>query len=156
MGMVVIAVVVAGLLGVLLALLKKQMTQTEREHLLRKPLAGKQMRLVLKVLKTVFGVLAWAALLGAGIGLGAEAIHWLETGTWTVGKTLGEAWPALAEGVAAMKWTGPQRVALWVVAQSLNLVCAALALVFSLLGILVVRLSGLLGVAKSPQQRFYS
>ena len=141
MGMVVIAVVVAGLLGILLALLKKQMTQTEREHLLRKPLAGEQMRLVLKALKTVFGVLAWAALLGAGIGLGAEAIHWLETGTWVVGHTLGEAWPALAESVAAMKWTGGQHAALWVVAQSLNLVCAALALVFSLLGFLVVKLS---------------
>ena len=99
------------------------------------------MRLVLKALKTAFGVLAWAALLGAGIGLGAEAIHWLETGTWVVGHTLGEAWPALAESVAAMKWTGGQHAALWVVDQSLNLVCAALALVFSLLGFLVVKLS---------------
>ena len=138
MGMVVIALLVAGLLGVLLALLKRaDDTRTvEREHLV-----GKQMRLVLKALKTAFGVLAWAALLGAGIGLGAEAIHWLETGTWVVGKTLGEAWPALAESVAAMKWTGPQPVALWVVAQSLNLVYAALAVVFSLLGFLVVKLS---------------
>jgi hypothetical protein len=143
MGMVVLAVIVAGLLGVLLALLKRadDAREAEREHLLRKLLAGKQMRLVLKALKTAFGVLAWAALLGAGIGLGAEAIHWLETGTWAVGKTLGESWPALDESVAAMKWTGPQRVALWVVAQSLNLVCAALALVFSLLGFLVVKLS---------------
>jgi len=140
MGMVVIAVLVAGLLGVLLALLKRadDARKAEREHPLRKPLAGKQ---VLKALKIAFGVLAWAALLGAGIGLGAEAIHWLETGTWAVGKTLGEAWPALAESVAAMNWTGPQRVALWVVAQSLNLVYAALALVFSLLGFLVVKLS---------------
>ena len=138
MGMVVIAVLVAGLLGVLLALLKRADAprKAEREHL-----AGKQMRLVLKALKTAFGVLAWAALLGAGIGLGAEAIHWLETGTWVVGKTLGEAWPALAESVAAMKWTSPQPVALWVVAQSLNLVYAALAVVFSLLGFLVVKLS---------------
>jgi len=138
MGMVVIAVLVAGLLGVLLALLKRadDGRKAEIEHL-----AGKQMRLVLKALKTAFGVLAWAALLGAGIGLGAEAIHWLETGTWVVGKTLGEAWPALAESVAAMKWTGPQPVALWVVAQSLNLVYAALAVVFSLLGFLVVKLS---------------
>ena len=138
MGMVVIALLVAGLLGVLLALLKRadDARKAEREHL-----AGKQMRLVLKALKTAFGVLAWAALLGAGIGLGAEAIHWLETGTWAVGKTLGEAWPALAESVAAMKWTGPQPVALWVVAQSLNLVYAALAVVFSLLGFLVVKLS---------------
>ena len=146
MGMVVIAVIVAGLLGVLLALLKRAILpspadwedarKAEREHL-----AGKQMRLVLKALKTAFGVLAWAALLGAGIGLGAEAIHWLETGTWVAGKTLGEAWPALAESVAAMKWTGPQPVALWVVAQSLNLVYAALAVVFSLLGFLVVKLS---------------
>src|SRR5262249_18934946 len=139
MGMVVIAVLVAGLLGVLLALLKRADAprKAEREHL-----AGKQMRrLVLKALKTAFGVLAWAALLGAGIGLGAEAPHWLETGTWVVGKTLGEAWPALAESVAAMKWTGPQPVALWVVAQSLNLVYAALAVVFSLLGFLVVKLS---------------
>ena len=98
-------------------------------------LAGKQMRLVLKVLKTAFSVLAWAALLGAGIGLGAEAIHWLETGTWAVGKTLGEAWPALAESVAG------QPVALWVVSQSLNLVYAALALVFLLLWFLVLELS---------------
>ena len=91
MGMVVIAVIVAGLLGVLLALLKRadDARKAEREHL-----AGKQMRLVLKALKIAFGVLAWAALLGAGIGLGTEAIHWLETGTWVGGKTLGEAWPA--------------------------------------------------------------
>ena len=138
MGMVVVAVLVAGLLGVLLALLKRadDARKAEREHL-----AGEQMRLVLKALKTTFGVLAWAALLGAGIGLGAEAIHWLQTDTWAVGKTLGEAWPALAESVAAMNWTGPQRVALWVVAQSLNLVYGALALVFSLLGFLVVKLS---------------
>ena len=98
-------------------------------------LAGKQMRLVLKVLKTAFSVLAWAALLGAGIGLGAEAIHWLETGTWVAGKTLGQAWPALAERVAGMNWTE------WVVAQSLNLVYAALALVFLLLWFLVLELS---------------
>src|SRR5262249_83210 len=99
------------------------------------------MRLVLKPLKTASSVLAWAALLGAGIGLGAEAIHWLETGTWAVGKTLGQAWPALGESVAAMKWTGAQPVALWVVSQSLNLVYAALALVFLLLWFLVVELS---------------
>jgi hypothetical protein len=45
MGMVVIAVIVAGLLGVLLALLKRADAprKAEREHL-----AGKQMRLVLK------------------------------------------------------------------------------------------------------------
>src|SRR5215813_3106421 len=97
------------------------------------------MRLVLKALKTTFGVLAWAALLGAGIGLGAEATHWLETGTWVVGKTLGEAWPALAESVAAMKWTGAQPVALWVVSQSLNLVYAALAVVFFALHLVVKR-----------------
>ena len=99
------------------------------------------MRLVLRALKTAFNVLAWAALLGTGIGLGAEAIHWLETGTWAVGKTLGEAWPALAESVAAMKWTGAQPVALWVVAQSLNLVYAALAVVCLLLWFLFVKLS---------------
>ena len=147
--MVVIAVLVAGLLGVLLALLKRADAprKAEREHLLRKPLAGKQ---VLKALKTALSVLALAALLGAGIGLGAEAIHWLETGTWAVGKTLGEAWPALAESVAAMKWTGPQPVALWVVAQSLNLVYAALALVFSLLGFLVVKLSEESGQGNGP------
>ena len=99
------------------------------------------MRLVLKALKAAFSVLALAALLGVGIGLGAEVIHWLETGTWAVGKTLGEAWPALAERVAAMQWTGVQRVALWVVAQSLNLVYAALAVVYLLLWFLVVELS---------------
>src|SRR5215831_10707674 len=98
------------------------------------------MRLVLKALKEVLSVLAWAALLGAGIGLGATFIHWLETGTWAVGKTLGEAWPALAESVAAMKWTGAQPVALWVVSQSLNLVYSALALVFLLLWFLVLEL----------------
>lgn len=138
MGMVVIAVLVAGLLGVLLALLQRADDARKAE---RESLAGKQMRLVLKALKIAFSALAWAALLGAGIGLGAEAIHWLETGTWAVGKTLGEAWPALAESVATMKWTGAQPIALWVVAQSLNLVYAALALVFSLLGFLVVKLS---------------
>ena len=140
MGMVVIAVLVAGLLGVLLALLKRADDARKAERG-RKPLAGNQMRRVLKALKIAFGVLAWAALLSAAIGLGAEAIHWHETGTWAVRKTLGEAWPALAESVAAMKWTGAQPVALWVVDQSLNLVCAALALVFSLLGFLIVKLS---------------
>ena len=101
MGMVVIALLVAGLLGVLLALLKRADAprKAEREHL-----AGKQMRLVLKALKAAFSVRALAALLGAGIGFGAEVTHWLETGTWAVGKTLGEAWPALAERVAAMQW----------------------------------------------------
>jgi hypothetical protein len=99
------------------------------------------MRLVLKALKTALSVLALAALLGAGIGLGAEAIHWLETGTWAVGKTLAEAWPALAESVAAMKWAGAQRVALWVVAQSLNLVYAGLVVVCLLLWFLVVKLN---------------
>jgi hypothetical protein len=149
--MVVIAVLVAGLLGVLLVLLQRADDARKAERdLLRKPLAGKQMRLVLKTLKIAFGVLAWAALLGAGIGLGAEAIHWLETGTWAVGKTLGEAWPALAESVAAMKWTGAQPIALWVVAQSLNLVYAALALVFSLLGFLVVKLSEESGQGNGP------
>jgi len=93
------------------------------------------MKLVLKALKAAFSVLALAALLGAGIGLGAKVVHWLETGTWAVGKTLGEAWPALAESVAG------QPVALWVVSQSLNLVYAALALVFLLLWFLVVELS---------------
>ena len=44
--------------------------------------AGKQMRLVLKALKAAFSVRALAALLGAGIGFGAEVTHWLETGTW--------------------------------------------------------------------------
>ena len=34
--------------------------------------AGKQMRLVLKALKAAFSVRALAALLGAGIGFGAE------------------------------------------------------------------------------------
>ena len=67
--------------------------------------------------------------------------NWLETGTWAVGNTLGEAWPALAERVAAMQWTGVQRVALWVVVQSLNLVYAALAVVCLLLWFLVVELS---------------
>jgi uncharacterized membrane protein len=105
------------------------------------PLTGELMRLVLKALKAVLSVLAWAALLGAGIGLGAIFIHWLETGTWVAGKTLGEAWPALAETVAAMKWTGAQTVALWVVGQSLNLVYAALAVVCLLLWFLVVKLS---------------
>jgi len=38
-------------------------------------------------------------------------------------------------------WTGVQRVALWVVAQSLNLVYAALAVVYLLLWFLVVELS---------------
>jgi hypothetical protein len=86
-------------------------------------------------------VLALAALLGAAIGLGAEVIHWLETGTWAVGKTLAEAWPALAERVAAMKWTGAQHMALWVVAQSLTLVYAAFAVVCLLLWFVVVELS---------------
>lgn len=99
------------------------------------------MRLVLKALKAAFSVLSLAALLGAGIGLGAEVIHWLETGTWAVGKTLGEAWPALAERVAAMQWTGVQRVALWVAAQSLNLVYAALAVVCLLLWFLFAEIS---------------
>lgn len=99
------------------------------------------MRLVLKALKAAFSVLSLAALLGAGIGLGAEVIHWLETGTWAVGKTLGEAWPALAERVAAMQWTGVQRVALWVAAQSLNLVYAALAVVCLLLWFLFSEIS---------------
>ena len=93
------------------------------------------MRLFLKALREVLGVLALAALLGAGIGLGDIFIHWLETGTWVVGKTLGEAWPALAESVAG------QPVALWVVSQSLNLVYAALAVVCLLLWFLVVELS---------------
>jgi hypothetical protein len=95
--------------------------------------------LVLKALKEVLSVLAWAALLGAGIGSGAIFIHWLETGTWVAGKTLGEAWPALAETVAAMKWTGAQPIALWVVAQSLTLVYAALAVVFLLLSLVAER-----------------
>jgi hypothetical protein len=103
--------------------------------------AGKQTRLVLKALKAAFSVLALAALLGAGIGFGAEVTHWLETGTLAVGKTLGEAWPALAERVAAMQWTGVQRLALWVVVLSLNLVYAALAVVCLLLWFLVVELS---------------
>jgi hypothetical protein len=98
------------------------------------------MRLVLMALKTALSVLALAALLGAGIGLGGEAIHWLETGTWVVGNTLGGAWRALAESVAAMKWTGAQPIALWVVAQSLNLLYAAFAVVFLLLWFLVVKL----------------
>jgi hypothetical protein len=91
------------------------------------------MRLVLKALKEVLSVLAWAALLGAGLGLLATFIHWLETGTWEVGQTLADAWPASAERVAAMKWTGAQPIALWVVAQSLTLLYAALAVVFLLL-----------------------
>src|SRR5262249_37898720 len=95
--------------------------------------------IVLKALKEVPSVLALAALLGAGIGLGAIFIHWLETGTWVAGKTLGEAWPALAERVAAMKWTGAQPVPLWVVSQSLNLVYSALAVVFLLLHLVVKR-----------------
>ena len=99
---------------------------------------GKPMRLVLKGLKAAFSVLALGALLGAAIGLGAEVIHWLETGTWAVGKTLAEAWPALAERVAAMKWTGAQHMALWVVAQSLTLVYAAFAVVCLLLCFVVV------------------
>ena len=78
-------------------------------------------------------MLALAALLGAAIGLGASFSHWLETGTWVAGKTLGEAWPALAERVAAMKWTGAQPITLWLVAQSLTLNYAALAVVFLLL-----------------------
>jgi hypothetical protein len=41
----------------------------------------------------------------------------------------------------ALQWTGAQRVALWVVAQSLNLVYAALAVVCLLLWFLVVELS---------------
>src|SRR5215472_2986262 len=93
---------------------------------------GKPMRLVLKGLK---------AASSAAIGLGAEVIHWLETGTWAVGKTLAEAWPALAERVAAMKWTGAQHMALWVVAQSLTLVYAAFAVVCLLLWFVVVELS---------------
>jgi hypothetical protein len=77
---------------------------------------GKPMRLVLKGLKAAFSVLALAALLGAAIGLGAEVIHWLETGTWT----------------------GAQHMALWVVAQSLTLVYAAFAVVCLLLWFVVV------------------
>jgi hypothetical protein len=97
------------------------------------------MRLFLKALREVLGVLALAALLGAGIGLGDIFIHWLETGTWVAGNTLGEAWPALAERVAAMKWTGAQPIALWVVAQSLTLLYAALAVVFLLLVLVTER-----------------
>src|SRR5262249_61706970 len=128
MGMVVIAVLVAGLLGVLLALLKRADAprKAEREHLAEKQM---RMRLILKALKTVFGVLAWASLLGAGIGLGAEAIHWLETGTWVVGHTLGEAWPALAESVAAMNWTGGGNAAFWACGPVLDLVLAGLSFV---------------------------
>src|SRR5215831_16567094 len=96
------------------------------------------MRLV-QALKEVPSVLALAALLGAGIGLGGIFIHWLETGTWVAGKTLGETWPALAEKVAAMKWTGMQPIALWIVAQSLNLFYSALAVVFFLLDLVVNR-----------------
>jgi hypothetical protein len=94
------------------------------------------MRLVLKVLAAVLSVLSLAAFMGAALGLGAEVIHWIETGTWEVGKTLAEAWPTLAERVAAMKSTGAQ----WVVAKPLNLVYAALAVVFLLLWFLVVGL----------------
>jgi len=91
------------------------------------------MRLVLKVLAAVLSVLSLAAFMGAALGLGAEVIHWIETGTWEVGKTLAEAWPTLA----AMKWTAAQ----WVVAKPLNLVYAALAVVLALLWFLVVELS---------------
>src|SRR5262249_23147608 len=101
----------------------------------------KPLRLVLKGLKAAFSVLALAALLGAATGLGAEVIHWLETGTWVVGKTLAEAWPALAERVAAMKWTGAQHMALWVGAQSLTLVYAAFAAVCLLISFVVMELS---------------
>jgi hypothetical protein len=99
------------------------------------------MRLVLGALGAAFGVLALAAVIGAAIGLGAEGIHWIETGTWGVGKNLAEAWPALAERVAAMKWTGAQRFALCVVAQPLTLTYAALAVVCLLVWFLVVKLS---------------
>ena len=60
------------------------------------------MRLILKALGAVFGVLALAAFMGAAIGLGAEVIHWIETGTWEVGQTLADAWPALPERIAAL------------------------------------------------------
>ena len=43
------------------------------------------MKLFLKALKAAVSVLALASLLGAGIGLGAKVVHWLETGTWAVG-----------------------------------------------------------------------
>ena len=64
------------------------------------------MRLILKALGAAFGVLALAAFMGAAIGLGAEVIHWIETGTWEVGQTLADAWPALPERIAALKWAG--------------------------------------------------
>ena len=98
------------------------------------------MRLILKALGAVFGVLALAAFMGAAIGLGAEVIHWIETGTWEVGQTLADAWPALPERIAALKWAGAQRIALWVSGQSLTLVYAALAVVWLLLWFLVVEL----------------
>jgi hypothetical protein len=99
------------------------------------------MRLVLKRLGTVLSVLALAAFMGAALGLGAEAIHRIETGTWEAGKTLAEAWPALAARVTAMEWAGAQRIALWVLAQSLTLIYAGSAVVLLLLWYLVLELS---------------
>ena len=98
------------------------------------------MRFVLKRLGTVLNVLALAAFMGAALGLAVEVIHWIETGTWEVGKTLAEASPALAERVAAMKRAGAQPIALWVLAQSLTLIYAASAVVLLLVWYLVVEL----------------
>jgi hypothetical protein len=93
-------------------------------------------------LGTVLSVLALAAFMGAALGLGAEVIHWIETGTWQVGQTLAEASPTLAERATAMQWAGAQRIALWVLAQSLTLIYAASAVVLLLLWYLVVELRG--------------
>jgi len=90
-----------------------------------------------RFLQATFRFVALVAFMGAALGLGAELIHWLETGTWKVWQSLAEAWPALPGKVAAMKSVKGREIALWVIAQSMTLIYAALGFISLLISLIL-------------------
>jgi hypothetical protein len=75
--------------------------------------------------------LALAAVLSLGIvafDVGVEGLRWLQTGSWTSGKTIEDAFPVTSELVAGLAWLGVQHLGSWAISHSVLWFYASLAI----------------------------
>jgi hypothetical protein len=56
----------------------------------------------------------------AVLEIGAEALHWLKTGTWQGIETIRETWPSAAAYVKTTEWIFMKDIGLWVIAKSVS------------------------------------
>jgi hypothetical protein len=100
-----------------------------------------------------FGSVAILAFGMAVFQIGANALHWFNTGTWGSTEIIAEAWPSAAAYVKTIDWIRMRDIGLRMIAQSVSFAYLALGVICLLICSLFMQLSERLETAPSIRQR---